>query len=119
MGVAGTDGTDADGGADRPQVARTRPPRTAACWACGQRGYREATPAVPPRLAAPLGAHTVDPSTYLLIRDVRCEKICAHFKTPASVMHSMRTMRGMHRFEHRKRQEATVAVRAVLLVHYC
>ena len=82
---------------------------------------REAAPAVPKRLAAQLGARTVDLNTYLSIREVRCELRCEHRcarnKTRASVTYSMRAMRGMHLFQHRKRQEATVVARAYLLAH--
>ena len=65
----------------------------------------------------------MDLNTYLLIREVRCEfrceQICTCIKTLAGVTYSMLKMRGMHRFEHQKRQEATVIARAYLLVHYC
>ena len=40
-------------------------------------------------------------------------------KTRTSVTYSTNTMHGMHRFEHRERQQATAVARAYLLVHYC
>ena len=85
----------------------------------GQRGDASG----PAEAGGPAGARTVDLTTYLLIREVRCEFRCEQrcdlFKPRASVTYSMRTMRDMHRSEHRKRQEATVVARAYLLVHYC
>ena len=102
-------------------VALVRPAlQPATCGQCG--GASGLAEAGGPSGGSHCGSQYQLCSSWLISRlgvNVWCEQRYARFKTCASVLYLMRTMRPMHHFDHRTRREATVVARTYLLEHYC